>query len=200
WFYRAVRRIPVQYTKRQVGGTVYGGQTTHIPIKVNAAGVIPVIFATSLLYLPMIIGQFFKTVPAAVWIMNTFSLESAGGGAIEFVLIVAFTFFYTHVQMKPADMAEQLQKNSGYIPGIRSGKDTENYLVYMINRLSLIGGLFLAVVAVIPLVLVPALGLTQQPSLYFGGTSLLIIVMVSLDTVQQLRGHVLTRSYKGFIR
>ncbi len=196
---QGVRRIPVQYTKRQVGGTIYGGQTTHIPFKVNAAGVIPVIFATSLLFFPLIIGQFFPTNPVASWFLTNFQPTSVYYPTVEFVLIVAFTFFYTFVQLNPEQLAEQMQKNSGYIPGVRPGKATEEYLVWIMNRLSLVGGLFLAVVSVIPLVFIPLTGVSNL-TFYFGGTSILIVVQVALDTLQQLRGQTLQRSYRGFIR
>ena len=196
---QGVRRIPVQYTKRQVGGTIYGGQTTHIPFKVNAAGVIPVIFATSLLFFPLIVGQFIPSNPVASWFLTNFQPNSVYYPTAEFVLIVAFTFFYTYVQLNPEQLAEQMQKNSGYIPGVRPGKATEEYLVWIMNRLSLVGGMFLAVVSVIPLAFIPLTGQSNL-SFYFGGTSILIVVQVALDTLQQLRGQTLQRSYRGFIR
>ncbi len=196
---QGVRRIPVQYTQRQVGNTMYGGQSTHIPFKVNAAGMIPVIFATSVLFIPTIIGQFFHGNRLADWAMTTFSPSSWTYAAIEFVLIVLFTYFYTFVQLNPSQLAEQMQKNAGYVPGIRPGKPTENYFIWLMNRLSLVGGLFLAVVAVLPLAFVWMTGLSGM-SYYFSGTSLLIVIGVALDTMRQLEGQRLQRSYKGFIR
>lgn len=196
---QGIRRIPVQYAKRQVGNTVYGGQSTHIPFKVNAAGVIPVIFATSVLFFPTIIGQFFQGNPVANWFIATFSPQSYVYAIIEFVLIVAFTFFYTFVQLNPTQLAEQMQKNAGYILGIRPGKDTEDYLIRIMNRLSLVGGLFLGVVSVIPLAFGNLTGMSNL-AFSFGGTSILIVIGVALDTMRQLQGQTLQRSYKGFIR
>ncbi len=196
---QGVRRIPVQYTQRQVGQRVYGGQSAHIPFKVNAAGVIPVIFATSILFFPTIIAQFFHGNAVANWFETNLSPTSWIYAAVEFVLIVGFTFFYTFVQMNPAQMAEQMQKNAGYILGVRPGKSTESYLIKLMNRLSLVGGLFLAIVSLIPLAFVGVTGL-QGVAYYFGGTSLLIVIGVALDTMRQLEGQMLQRSYKGFIR
>lgn len=196
---QGVRRIPVQYTQKQVGNKVYGSQSSFLPFKVNAAGVIPVIFASSLLFFPTIVAQFFRGHPASDWIINNFSPTSWIYAAVEFVLIVAFTFFYTHVQLNPSQLAENMQKNAGYILGIRPGKATEEYLIRIMNRLSLIGGLFLAVVSVIPLAFVGITGLTTV-AFYFGGTSLLIVVGVAIDTMRQLEGQMLQRSYRGFIR
>jgi len=196
---QGVRRIPVQYTQKQVGNKVYGGQSSFLPFKVNAAGVIPVIFASSILFFPTIISQFFPGRAWSDWITNYFSPATWYYGAVEFVLIVAFTFFYTYVQLNPSQLAENMQKNSGYILGIRPGKDTENYLVMIMNRLSLIGGLFLGVVSIVPLFFNGVPGL-QNVAFYFGGTSLLIVVGVAIDTVRQLEGQMLQRSYRGFIR
>ncbi len=196
---QAVRRIPVQYTRQQIGMKVYGGQTTHIPLKVNAAGVIPIIFATSVLFFPTIIAQFFRGNKVADWIINVFTPTSHWFVGIEAVLIIAFTFFYAFIQINPQQLAENMQKSSGYIVGIRPGKDTENYLVRLINRLSLIGGLFLAVISVVPTFVASVTGLSGIVY-YFAGTSLLIVVSVLLDTVKQLKGQMLQRSYKGFIR
>lgn len=196
---QGVRKIPVQYSQRRVGERLYSGQSTHIPFKVNAAGVIPVIFATSVLFFPAIISQFFRGNPAADWYLKTFSLTSWYFVAAEAVLIIGFTFFYTYVQINPQQLAEQMQKNAGYILGIRPGKDTEKYIVWIINRLSLVGGLFLAAVSVFPVAFFGVAGLTNM-ALYFGGTSLLIVVTVALDTMRQLEGQTLQRNYKGFIR
>ena len=196
---QGVRKIPVQYTAKQLGNAMYGAQNSHLPIKVNAAGMIPVIFASSLLFLPTIIGQFFPGNPVADWVTTTFSPTSWVYAALEFLLIVAFTFFYTFVQLNPSQLAEQLQKNSGYITGVRPGKPTEEYLVRVMNRLSLVSGVFLGLVAVLPLAFVWMTGLTGV-SYYFSGTSLLIVIGVALDTLRQLEGQRLNRSYKGFIR
>lgn len=200
FFQQAVRRIPVQFTRQQIGLKVYGGQNTHIPLKVNAAGVIPMIFATSVLFVPTIVSQFFRNNKVAEWFLNYFSPTSNWFVGIEAILIIAFTFFYTFIQINPQQMAENLQKGSGYIPGIRPGKETEKYVTKLINRISLIGGLFLAVLTVIPSFVSAFTGLTGI-LYYFAGTSILIIVSVTLDTVvKQLQGQILQRSYKGFIR
>ncbi|KUO95162.1 preprotein translocase subunit SecY [Ferroacidibacillus organovorans] len=196
---QGVRRVAVQYAKRQVGSTVYGGQSAHIPIKVNAAGVIPVIFATSLLFLPAIIGGFFQGNPVGQWLVNFFSPTNWIFDALEFALIIGFTFFYTLVQMNPQQMAENLQKNAGSIPGIRPGKATEDYITQLLNRLSLIGGLFLAIVSILPLAFMSIGGMSQINS-YYSGTSFLIVITVALDTMRQLEGQILQRSYRGFIR
>ncbi len=196
---QGVRRIAVQYAQKQVGQKVYSGQSTFIPIKVNAAGVIPVIFATSVLFFPTIIAQFFHGNKVANWITATLNPSSAVFIVAEMVLIIGFTFFYTLIQINPSQLAEQMQKNGGYIIGIRPGMATEQYLVRIMNRLSLVGGIFLAVVSAIPYLFVGITGLSGV-ALYFGGTSLLIVIGVALDTVRQLEGLVLQRSYKGFIR
>ena len=196
---QAVRRIPVQYTRQQIGMKVYEGQTTHLPLKVNAAGVIPIIFATSVLFFPTIIAQFFRGNNLANWIISVFTPTSNWFVGLEAVLIIAFTFFYAFIQINPQQLAENMQKSSGYILGIRPGKDTEDYLSRLINRLSLIGGLFLAVISVVPTIVSAMTGLSGIVY-YFAGTSLLIVVSVLLDTVKQLKGQMLQRSYKGFIR
>ncbi|RIV24547.1 preprotein translocase subunit SecY [Alicyclobacillaceae bacterium I2511] len=194
---QAERRIPVQYAKRVVGRTVYSGQQTHIPLKVNAAGVIPVIFAVSLLMLPYMAASYFPTRAWASSILRYLSPNSVWYIVLEVVLIILFTFFYTHVQINPQQLAEQLQKYAGYIPGVRPGADTEQYIVRVINRITVFGSLFLGFISVLPYLLLSGASLT---AVYFGGTSLLIIVGVSLQTLQQMEGQLLQRHYRGFIR
>ncbi|QQE78513.1 preprotein translocase subunit SecY [Alicyclobacillus sp. SO9] len=194
---QAERRIPVQYAKRVVGRTVYSGQQTHIPLKVNAAGVIPVIFAVSLLMLPYVLSTYFSKQGWAEFIMTYLFPNSAWYIGVEVVLIIAFTFFYTHVQINPEQLAEQLQKNAGYIPGVRSGWETEEYIIKVINRITVLGALFLGFISVLPFLLLSGVGLNQ---VYLGGTSLLIIVGVALQTLQQMEGQLLQRHYRGFIR
>ncbi|MCL6444693.1 MAG: preprotein translocase subunit SecY [Alicyclobacillus sp.] len=194
---QAERRIPVQYAKRVVGRTVYTGQQTHIPLKVNAAGVIPVIFAVSLLILPYTIATYFSTRHWAMFILKYLYPNSTWYVAAEILLIILFTFFYTHVQINPQQMAEQLQKHAGYIPGVRPGLETEKYIVRVINRITVFGSVFLGVISVLPFLLLSGVSLT---SVYMGGTSLLIIVGVSLQTLQQMEGQMLQRHYRGFIR
>jgi len=194
---QAVRKIPIQYAKRVVGRTVYSGQQTHIPLKVNAAGVIPVIFAVSLLMLPYTISSYFAKAPWAEFIMRYLYPNSFWYIAMEVLLIIAFTFFYTHVQINPQQLAEQLQKHAGYIPGVRPGLETEEYIIRVVNRITVFGSLFLGLISVLPFLLLAGANLN---AVYFGGTSLLIIVGVSLQTLQQMEGQLLQRNYRGFIR
>ncbi|WP_067928097.1 preprotein translocase subunit SecY [Alicyclobacillus shizuokensis] len=194
---QAERKIPVQYAKRVVGRTIYSGQQTHIPLKVNAAGVIPVIFASSLLMLPYMAATFFQHRAWAEWVMRYLYPNSGWFIAAEVVFIILFTFFYTHVQINPQQLAEQLQKHAGYIPGVRPGEDTERYIVRVVNRITVFGSVFLGGISVLPFLLLSGAGLT---SVYFGGTSLLILVGVALQTLQQLEGQLLQRHYRGFIR
>lgn len=194
---QAERKIPVQYAKRVVGRTVYSGQQTHIPLKVNAAGVIPVIFATSLLILPTTVASYFTKYTWAQGIERYLYPNSPWFIGTEVVLIILFTFFYTHVQLNPGQMAEQLQKHAGYIPGVRPGDDTEAYIVRVVNRITVFGSIFLGVISVLPFILLSGMSLTD---VYFGGTSLLIIVGVALQTMQQMEGQLLQRHYRGFIR
>ncbi|MDP9728522.1 preprotein translocase subunit SecY [Alicyclobacillus tolerans] len=194
---QAERRIPVQYAKRVVGRTVYSGQQTHIPLKVNAAGVIPVIFAVSLLILPYTIATYFQGRAWSTFILRYLYPSSWWFIGLEVLLIIAFTFFYTHVQINPQQLAEQLQKHAGYIPGVRPGAETEAYIVSVVNRITVFGSLFLGVISVLPFVLLEGMNLQ---SFSITGTSLLIIVGVSLQTLQQLEGQLLQRNYRGFIR
>ncbi|MBX5435838.1 MAG: preprotein translocase subunit SecY [Alicyclobacillaceae bacterium] len=194
---QAERRIPVQYAKRVVGRTVYSGQQTHIPLKVNAAGVIPVIFAVSLLILPYTVASYFPTTHWGRFILAYLYPNSTAYIVAEVLLIILFTFFYTHVQINPHMLAEQLQKHAGYIPGVRPGWDTEQYIIRVVNRITVFGSLFLGFISVLPFLLLSGINLNQ---VYFGGTSLLIIVGVSLQTLQQLEGQLLQRHYRGFIR
>ncbi|MCF8565989.1 preprotein translocase subunit SecY [Alicyclobacillus tolerans] len=194
---QAERKIPVQYAKRVVGRTVYSGQQTHIPLKVNAAGVIPVIFAVSLLMVPYTIATYFAKHVWAEAVLRYLYPNSAWYVVAEVLLIIVFTFFYTHVQINPEQLAEQLQKHAGYIPGVRPGQDTEEYIVRVVNRITVFGSLFLGVISVLPFLLLSGMNLN---SVYLGGTSLLIIVGVALQTMQQMEGQLLQRHYRGFIR
>jgi preprotein translocase subunit SecY len=193
---QGVRRIPVQYAKRMVGRSMQGGQTTHIPLKVNAAGVIPVIFATSLLIFPSTVATWFQPHPIANWIVANFSPQSWVYVTFEVLLIIGFTYFYTAIQINPEQLADQMRKNAGYIPGVRPGKPTEMFIIRVMNRITLAGALFLAAVSVLPILFMNVSNL----NLYLGGTSLLIVVGVALDTMKQLESQLLQRHYKGFIR
>jgi len=193
----ALRKIPVQYAKKMVNRSTVGGQSTHLPIKVNAAGVIPVIFSVAFIIAPRTIASFFDGKVAAT-ITQIFDYTQPIGMVIYIALIIAFSYFYTFVQVNPEQMAENLQKQGGYIPGIRPGKNTETYLTRVINRLTFVGSIFLAVVAVLPMVLGSLANLPT--AVQIGGTSLLIVVGVALQTMKQLEGQLVKRHYKGFIK
>jgi len=194
---QGIRKIPVQYAKRVVGRKMYGGQSTHIPLKVNGAGVIPVIFAVSLLMFPITIAQFWAGKPWANWIINNLYYDQPLGMVLYVILIIAFTFFYTFVQINPVQMADQMKKNGGYIPGIRPGKPTSSYLTRVMSRITLSGAIFLAVISVLPVAFGALAGLPR--SVQLGGTSLLIVIGVALDTMKQIESQLIKRHYKGFI-
>lgn len=191
------RRIPVQYAKRVVGRRMYGGQGTHIPLRVNQAGVIPIIFASAILLFPATIAQFFQNLA----FMKSMSEALSPGQPLYLILyailIIVFTFFYTAITFNPANMADNMKKYGGFIPGIRPGKNTTVYIDHIMTRITLSGALFLAIIAILPNILIKITGIT---TFYFGGTSLLIMVGVALETVQQIESHMLMRHYEGFIK
>lgn len=191
------RRIPVQYAKRVIGRRMYGGQGTHIPLRVNQAGVIPIIFASAILLFPATIAQFFQNLA----FMKSMSEALSPGQPLYLViyalLIIVFTYFYTAITFNPANMADNMKKYGGFIPGIRPGKNTTVYIDYIMTRITLSGALFLALIAILPNILIKITGIT---TFYFGGTSLLIMVGVALETVQQIESHMLMRHYEGFIK
>ncbi|ENH97799.1 preprotein translocase subunit SecY [Gracilibacillus halophilus YIM-C55.5] len=195
---QALRKIPVQYAKRLVNRSPVGGQSTHLPLKVNAAGVIPVIFAISFIIAPRTIASFFENNEIASTIENIFDYTQPIGMVIYVILILAFTYFYTFVQVNPEQMADNLKKQGGYVPGIRPGKNTETYLTRVMYRLTFVGSLFLAAISVLPLVLSSVAGLPQ--AVQIGGTGLLIVVGVALQTMKQLEGQLVKRNYQGFIK
>ncbi|WP_114572155.1 preprotein translocase subunit SecY [Exiguobacterium flavidum] len=195
---QAARKIPIQYAKRMVNRAPVGGQSTHLPIKLNAAGVIPVIFAVSFMVTPPTIAGFFADADTAAKIQNIFDYTSPLGMSIYVALIIAFSYFYTFVQVNPEQMAENLQKQGGYIPGIRPGKQTEQYITKILYRLTLFGSLFLALIAVAPTFFIKFAGLPN--SVQIGGTSLLIVISVGLETMKQIESQLVKRHYKGFIR
>ncbi|CAM3580135.1 preprotein translocase subunit SecY [Marinicrinis lubricantis] len=194
---QGIRKIPVQYTKRVVGRKMYGGQSTHIPLKVNAAGVIPVIFAISLLFFPATIASFWQGQGWADWIIGNLTYQEPLGMVLYVILIIGFTYFYTFVQINPVQMADQMKKNGGYIPGIRPGKATSTYLTRVLNRITLSGALFLALISIIPVFFGNLADLPQTVTI--GGTSLLIVVGVALETMKQIESQLIKRHYKGFI-
>ena len=193
---RGERRVPVQYAKRVVGRKVYGGQSTHIPLKVNQAGVIPVIFASSVLTFPLTLAQF---IPAVGAINRWVGYGTFGYNLLFVVFVIFFTYFYTAVTFNPIEVATNMKKNGGYIPGLRPGKPTSDYLDKILSRITLPGAFFLAGIAVLPFVVG---AVTRIPSniLSFGGTGILIIVGVALDTMQQIEAHLLMRHYEGFLK
>jgi preprotein translocase subunit SecY len=195
---QGVRKIPVQYAKRVVGRRMYGGQSTHIPLKVNSAGVIPVIFAISIVIFPPTIAGFWPNNGFAQWIVKNFSTNAPLGMFLYVILIIAFTFFYTLVQINPMQMSENMKKNGGFIPGIRPGKATAVYLTRVLNRLTLTGAVFLAAIAILPVFFINLAGLPQ--SVQIGGTSLLIVIGVALETMKQIESQLIKRHYEGFIK
>ena len=190
------RRIPVHYAKRIVGRKVYGGQSTHIPIKVNSAGVIPVIFAMSIMMFPGTIASWFPNNSFARAIGSFFDFTSIPYMIFYAMLIMFFTYFYSAITFNPADVSENIKKNGGFIPGIRPGRPTTDYITKIMNRITLAGAIFLAAIAVLPSILI---ALTALP-VYFGGTALLIVVGVALDTMKQLEASLLMRHYEGFMK
>ena len=190
----AQRRIPLQYAKRMVGRRIYGGQTHHLPLKVNMAGVIPPIFASSILIFPTTVAGYFEGAPIAVWIQSALIPGDWRYNILYAIMVIFFCYFYTAVQVNPVDMADNLKKSDAFIPGIRPGKNTAEYLDEVMSRLTFAGALYIAAVCVLPFFLQDSLGV----SFYFGGTSLLIVVSVGLDTVSQIENHMITRHYDDF--
>lgn len=189
------RRIPVQYAKRVVGRKVYGGQSTYIPIKPNASGVMPIIFAITIMQFPSIIAQFWPTSAFSVWYNSYMGAGSVIYSAIYIVLIVAFTFFYSSITFNPKDIAQNMQQYGGFVPGIRPGRPTSDYLGRISSRLTFFGGVFLAIVAALPMMFTSLAGISSV----FGATSVLILVSVALETSKQMESQMLMRNYKGFL-
>ncbi|RUM36347.1 MAG: preprotein translocase subunit SecY [Desulfobulbus sp.] len=191
----AQRRIPIQYAKRVVGRKVYGGQSSHLPLKLNIAGVIPPIFASSIMMFPATIGSFIKI----DWVQQVSAMLSPGT-VYYYILYVAmlvfFCFFYTAVTFKPDDVAENLKKNGGFIPGVRPGKKTAEFIDYVLTRITVIGAIYLSAVCVMPTLLINKFNVP----FYFGGTALLIVVGVAIDTISQIESHLVMRNYDGFMK
>jgi preprotein translocase subunit SecY len=194
------RRIPITYAKRQVGRRMSQGGSTYLPLKVNMAGVIPIIFASSLLIFPVVLSQFAGDNPDSILgrVANFFTPGNAPYLILYALLILMFTYFYTAVQFNPIEHADNLKKSGGYVPGIRPGQPTAIYLNNVLTRITLFGAIFLAAVAVVPYFISGALGLGN--TIFLGGTSVLIVVGVSLDTVRQLESQLMMRNYEGFLR
>ncbi len=189
------RRIPVQYAKKVVGRKMYGGQSTYIPIKPNASGVIPIIFALTIMQFPSMIAQFWPTSGFSIWYNNYLAAGSVLYSVLYIVLIVGFTFFYASISFNPRDIAKNLQQYGGFVPGIRPGKPTSEYFSRISSRLTFFGGVFLALVAAIPMMFTSVVGFSSV----FGATSVLILVSVALETAKQLESQMLMRNYKGFL-
>src|SRR4030065_1280208 len=192
---RSQRKIPVQYAKRVVGRKVYGGQSTHLPLKINTSGVIPPIFASSIIMFPATVAGFIA-IPWVQAVARQFSPGSVLYTVLYVGLIFFFAYFYTAIIFNPVDIADNLKKYGGYIPGIRPGQKTSEYIYKVLSRLTFVGGIYLGIVCIIPEILI---GRFNVP-FYFGGTSLLICVGVALDTVSQVETHLITRSYEGFLK
>ena len=200
---QGTRKVPVQYAKRIVGNKQYGGARQYIPLKVNAANVMPIIFAQALMFIPITLAGFGRNENASGlsgWIQSNFGdMNSFWYNVVYFILIVAFTYFYTAITVRPTQMAEEMKKNSGFIPGIKPGKKTAEYLDSIMSRITLPGSIFLGIVAILP-AFARVFGVSQQFSQFFGGTSLLITVGVVLDTLQQIETHLMMHHYDGLMK
>jgi preprotein translocase subunit SecY len=193
---QAVRKIPVQYAKRVIGNKQYGGVRQYIPLKINAAGVMPIIFAQALMIFPLIFSNFNATKGFAAVMSNT------AGFWYNFVfalMVVLFTYFYTAITVNPTNMAEEMKKNGGFIPGVKPGRKTAEYIDTIMSRITLPGSIFLAIIAILP-AFAMMLGVNNQFASFYGGTSLLILVGVILDTLQQIESHLLMRHYDGLMK
>jgi preprotein translocase subunit SecY len=197
---QGMRRIPVQYAKRVTGRKVQGGTTQYLPLRVNAAGVMPIIFAQSIMFIPSTIASFFPNNPTMQQIGAWFSdISSLSYSALFFVVVVFFTYFYTAITVNPQEMADTMKRQGGFIPGIRPGKQTSEFIDTILTRITLPGSLFLGLVAIFPAFAMRA-GVSQGFAMFYGGTSLLILVQVTLDTLQQIESHLLMRHYDGFMK
>jgi preprotein translocase subunit SecY len=200
---QAQRRIPVQYAKRMIGRRMYGGTSTYIPLKVNQAGVIPVIFASSLLYLPqLVLGFMNSSDPSALYLfIQDYIVNPASwvNVTLFFLLILFFTYFYVGITFNPTDVAENMKKYGGFVPGIRPGKPTADYLDFILSRITLPGAIYLGIIAVLPNLFINLVGGNFQ-NFPFGGTAVLIIVGVGLETVKQIESQLMQRNYEGFLR
>lgn len=196
---QAQRRIPVQYAKRMVGRRMFGGSSTYIPLKVNQAGIIPVIFASSLMYLPALMAQFNSDASWATWVNDNFVRGDHPLYMLSFfLLIVFFTYFYVSITFNPEEVADNMKKYGGFIPGIRAGRPTQEYLAYVLSRITAPGALYLGLIALIPMIAIAVLNASQN--FPFGGTTILIIVGVGLDTVKQIESQLQQRNYEGFLK
>ena len=196
---QGTRKIPVQYAKRVVGRKVYGGQNTHIPMKVNTAGVMPIIFAQSIMFIPSTVSTFLGDSEFAATLMRWFSFEHPFYWVVFGLMIIFFTYFYTAIAFDPVQVSSSMKQQGGFIPGVRPGKKTAEYIDNILTRVTLPGSIALAFVAIFPYVLMELMGINYDLASFFGGTSLLIIVGVALDTLQQIESHLMMRHYDGFL-
>ena len=197
---QGARRIPVQYAKRVVGRKVYGGTTQYIPLRVNTAGVMPIIFAQSILFIPGTIAGFFPGVAFFDTVSNALNPNSVLYSVLFGLMIVFFTYFYTAIAFNPKEVADNMKKNGGFIPGVRPGGPTSDYIENILTRITLPGSIFLAIIAILPTFAMSVLRVQPQLASFFGGTSLLIVVGVALDTLQQIESFLLMRHYDGFMK
>ncbi|MBW6457622.1 MAG: preprotein translocase subunit SecY [FCB group bacterium] len=195
---QGTRKIPVQYAKKVVGRKIYGGQSTHIPLRVNSSGVMPIIFAQTIVFIPNSIGMLFKDVE---W-MNRgwFTVDNWPYWVIYSIIIILFAYFYTAIAFNPTEVADNMKKNGGFIPGIRPGKKTAEYLDNILTRITLPGAIMLAMVAIMPYILMKVFAIDYNLASFFGGTSIIILVGVALDTLQQIESHLISRHYDGFMK
>ena len=196
---QGTRKIPVQYAKRVVGRKIYGGQATHIPLRVNTAGVMPIIFAQSVMFIPSTIAMFFPESEFMLGLTRWFSFDHPFYWTVFGLMIIFFTYFYTAIAFDPVQVASNMKQHGGFIPGVRPGKKTAEFIDNILTRVTLPGSIFLAGVAVFPFVLMNVMNVGYDLASFFGGTSLLIIVGVALDTLQQIESHLLMRHYDGFL-
>jgi preprotein translocase subunit SecY len=196
---QGTRRIPVQYAKRVVGRKIYGGVTQYIPLRVNTAGVMPIIFAQSIMFIPNTVLSFFPENEFLQSLSGWFHFTSPVYSTIYALMIIFFTYFYTAIAFNPKDVADNMKKQGGFIPGIRPGKQTSDFIDNILTKITLPGSIFLAIIAILP-AFVSAMGVTGEFAQFFGGTSLLICVGVALDTLQQIESHLLMRHYDGFMK
>ena len=198
WVNGAERRIPVQYAKRQVGRKMYGGQSSTLPMKVNMAGVLPIIFAQTIAMLPATIGAFATPKEGSFWeaVLNAVDTKSILYMVLYFLMIIMFSYFYSTIQFNPIEISNNLKKNGGFIPGFRPGKPTTDFIKKVLNKVTLFGAIYLGIVAILPLIIGKAAAI---PALSMGGTSVIIVVGVALETVQSLESQMLMRQYKGFL-
>jgi len=193
---RAQRKVPVQYAKRVVGRKMYGGMTTHIPLSVNTAGVIPIIFAQSIMFAPSTLTSFFPNSEFMQMVASWFNPGAFLYSIVYGLMIIFFAYFYTAIVFNPIDLADNMKKQGGFIPGIRPGQKTAEYIDHILTRITLPGAFFFAIIAILPYILIQRINIT----FYFGGTGLLIVVGVALDTLQQIESHLLMRHYDGFMK